>query len=140
MSYKTEIIETRAAGNDHQVVTVKSKGAGKTCRRKPCPNCPWRKDAMGEFPPEAFKHSARTNYDQSTSLFACHDSGVENVAICAGFLLRGADNNIAARLGYIRGEIPDVEDGGIELFDNYREMAIANGVDSDDPSLGPCRP
>jgi hypothetical protein len=138
MPNKPEIIETRAAGDDHQVVTV--KGGRKSCRRKPCPNCPWRKDAVGEFPPEAFRHSARTSYDQATSVFACHDSGVEKSAKCAGFLLRGADHNLAVRLGYIRGEIPKVEDGGFELFDSYREMAIANGVDSDDPVLLLCRP
>ena len=33
----------------------------------------------------------------------------------------------------------DVSDGGHELHDNYREMAIANGVSPDDPSLAECR-
>ena len=28
---------------------------------------------------------------------------------------------------------------GLELFESYREMAIANGVDPDDPVLADCR-
>ncbi|AVK09334.1 DUF6283 family protein [Pseudomonas aeruginosa] len=32
-----------------------------------------------------------------------------------------------------------VSDGGVDLFDSYAEMAIANGVDPEDPILKPCR-
>ena len=137
MSKKTSIIRTRAAGDNHQVVTVKSDK--KAYRRKPCANCPWRKDAVGEFPPEAFRHSAETSYDQSFNIFACHDSGVEHAATCAGFILRGADNNLAVRLAYLRNEVPEVTDGGHKLFDNYKQMAIANNVDEADPVLVRCR-
>lgn len=95
---------------------------------------------MGEFPPEAFVHSASTAYDLAENTFACHQSGAEKPAICAGFLLRGADHNLAVRLGYLKGTIkPDVKDGGHVLHANYREMAIANGVDPEDPALTKCR-
>jgi hypothetical protein len=59
--------------------------------------------------------------------------------VCAGFLLRGADHNLSVRLGTISGKYGAVEDGGHELHENYRAMAIANGVDADDPVLAPCR-
>lgn len=137
MKAKTTVIQTRAAGEDHQVITLKKDS--KACRRKPCANCPWRKDALGEFPAEAFRHSANTSYDMSQNVFACHESGVEHAATCAGFILRGAQHNLAVRITHMRGDIPEVNDGGHELFENYREMAIANGVSEDDPVLAPCR-
>ena len=125
--------------NEHfQVVTVTGGGCGH--QKRPCPKCPWRKDATGEFPAGAFLHSARTAYDMSEHQFACHQSGVGNTKACAGFILRGADHNLGVRLRRIKGQdFSDVQDGGHELYSNYREMAIGNGVDPDDPVLAPCR-
>jgi len=133
-----EITRTRAAGPDHQVVTV--EGGKGLYRRKPCAKCPWRVDAVGEFPAESFRHSAETAYDMAQHTFACHESGVRNPAMCAGFLLRGADHNLLVRLKKIQGQgFGDVDDGGHELHANYRAMAIANGVAADDPALAECR-
>ena len=142
MTSNAKITNVRPAGfndrgEDHQVVTV-TGGTG-SYRREPCRNCPWRLDAVGEFPAEAFKHSAGTAYDMAQASFACHESGAEKPAICAGFLLRGADHNLLVRLKRMRGECHDVHDGGHELHENYRAMAIANGVDADDPALSLCR-
>lgn len=134
----SQIVEVRPAGPDHQVVSVQGGYAG--YRRKVCSDCPWRKDKVGEFPPEAFVISASTSYDTSTTTFACHQSGTDKTCVCAGFLLRGADNNIAVRMGYITGKYQDnVHDGGHELHDSYRDMAVANGVDPNDPALKRCR-
>ena len=94
---KSEILEVRHAGlnaygDDHQVVSVKSPGSA-IHRKKPCPNCPWRVDAVGEFPAEAFRHSAETAYDMSNKIFACHEAGTRlassappfaRVSCCAG--------------------------------------------------------
>ncbi len=135
---KAEITRVRPAGEDHQVVTVEG-GAG-AHRRKPCAKCPWRVDATGEFPAEAFRHSAETAYDMATHTFACHESGAAKPALCAGFLLRGADHNLNVRMAYITGRLtPDFSDDGHELHENYRAMAIANGVAPDDPVLEKCR-
>ncbi|MCW5230946.1 DUF6283 family protein [Verminephrobacter eiseniae] len=135
---RTIVLETRPAGDDYQVVSVKSPK--KSYRKQPCSDCPWRVDAVGEFPAEAFRHSARTAYDLSEHVFGCHQSGSEKPATCAGFLLRGADHNLAVRLRHSSGEYKgDVSDGGMALHDNYVEMAVANGVDRDDPCLQPCR-
>lgn len=128
---------TNERGEDHQVVTV--EGGKSSYRRKPCSTCPWRLDAVGEFPAEAFRHSASTAYDLATNTFACHESGADRPAACAGFLLRGADHNLAVRLQRIRGECLDVTDGGHQLHENYRAMAIANGVPPEDPVLDLCR-
>ncbi len=93
----------------------------------------------GEIP-GYFKHSANTAYDMSQNVFSCHDSGIHKAKTCAGFLLRGADHNLAVRLGRMTGKFgDDVRDGGIELHDSYRAMAVANGVDRKDPALKNCR-
>lgn len=135
---KPTVVRVRQAGESHQVITV--EGGRNTYRRKPCSDCPWRIDATGEFPAEAFRHSAGTAYDMARETFACHQSGAQKPAICAGFLLRGAAHNMSVRLGFIAGRFKtDVCDGGHELHENYRAMAVANGVDQDDPVLGPCR-
>jgi hypothetical protein len=94
----------------------------------------------GSFPAEAFRHSANTAEDMSQNTFACHESGVGKPAVCAGFLLRGAEHNLGARLAYMSGRSGnDVSEDGRALFENYREMAIANGVPVDDPAIQKCR-
>lgn len=131
------VTRVRGAGPDHQVVTVEGGKSG--YRKKPCPSCPWRVDAVGEFPAEAFRHSAETAYDMSLHVFSCHTSGVAKPATCAGFLLRGADNNLNVRMGRMTGRYnDDVTDGGVALHDNYRAMAVANGVPKSDPALTAC--
>ena len=126
------------AGPDHQVVTV--VGPSKSFRRTPCNGCPWVCDNAGNFPPEAFVHSARTAYDMAESQFACHESGTHKPTTCAGYLLRGAEHNLAHRLALLRGqEFTGLNEGPRALFDTYRDMAIANGVEPDHPALQPCR-
>lgn len=133
-----KVLEVRAAGPEHQVVSVSS--GSHAYRREPCPGCPWRVDNTGIFPPQAFQHSARTAYDLSEHVFGCHESGTEKSATCAGFLLRGAAHNLRIRMGYCQGRFADkVTDGGHRLHENYVAMAVANGVDPEDPALAPCR-
>ena len=147
MSANTKITNIRPAGfnergQEHQVITVTSSGETRKhgYRRKPCKSCPWRVDAVGEFPAEAFRHSAETAYDMSQNAFGCHESGKDKPATCAGFLLRGADHNLGVRMNRIMGQsFDDVTDGGHELHKNYRAMAVANGVAPTDPVLTACR-
>lgn len=85
----------------------------------------------GIFPAETFKLSAHTAYDMS---------GTTHPATCAGFLLRGGDHNLAVQLGFMSGKYrDDVSDDSHKLHSDYRAMAQANGVDSTDPVLSPCR-
>ena len=140
MFMDAKIVRVRPAGDDHQVVTVEGGPGG--YRRRPCAQCPWRVDAIGVFPPEAFRHSASTAYDMAQNTFACHESGTKRTAMCAGFLLRGAEHNLKVRMGYCTGRLKDdVDDGGHELHSNFRAMAMAipNGVPADDDVLAPCR-
>ena len=132
------ITRIRPADERNQVVTV--EGGKGSYRRQPCSKCPWRVDATGEFPAEACRHSAGTAYDMAQHTFGCHESGAQKPATCAGFLLRGGAHNLSVRLGYMTGRIKDdVRDGGHQLHENYRAMAIANGVAPDDEILALCR-
>ncbi|THK37722.1 hypothetical protein EHS39_13380 [Ensifer sp. MPMI2T] len=127
---------------EHQVVSLTTSDADKLAhRREPCEQCPWRSDLpTGVFPPEAFRRSASTAYDMANNTFACHMSGKEKPATCAGFLLRGAEHNLGIRLAIIAGRYdPRGVRSDVPLYRSYREMAEANGVPSGDPALEPCR-
>lgn len=62
-------------------------------------------------------------------MFGCHTSKSDEPRICAGWLLRGAQHNAAVQALLADGTLPrpDLSDG-VELYDSYAEMAIANGV------------
>jgi hypothetical protein len=140
MSEKSRVVQVRPAGDEHQVVSLRS--TDKRYRRKPCGGCPWVKENTGDFPAEAFEHSAQTSEDMSQHVFACHESGSERSSTCAGFLLRGSANNMAVRLRTLRGEIDwdSIQEDERELYDSYREMAVGNGVDPESPALKDVRP
>lgn len=110
--------------------------------RKPCPERPWRKDVKpGRFPPERFRLLAASAEDMSAVLFGCHKSPAGGEFACAGFLLQGAAHNLGIRLAAARGRIDlsKISDGGFPLFASYRAMAVANGVDPEDPALARTR-
>lgn len=112
----------------------------KAHQKTPCAECPWRRDVpTGRFEAERYRALAKTAYDVSLTQFACHKSPKRGEFACAGFLLRGADHNLAVRFSVAKGDYGDVSDGGYPLYENYREMAEANGVDPEDEVLTPCR-
>lgn len=150
-SRPAEVLNVRPAGDAHQVITL--DGGGQRYRREPCATCPWRVDMVGEFPPEAFVLAAPCGTSDLSAIdapvwvmerlehtFACHESGPERPATCAGYILRG-DQAIGWRLALCFGAFDpaQVSDGGHLLHNSYREMAEANGVDADDPELRACR-
>lgn len=141
------ITEARAADADHRVLTV--TGGNGSYRREPCSDCPWRVDAAGIFPAEAFRLAGNVAIDGSKMreigdalhAFACHQSGAGKPATCAGYILRGQDGigwRIAAATG--RFDPREVTDQGLTMHDSYFDMAVANGVVADDPALDACRP
>jgi hypothetical protein len=134
-----KVLNRRSAGKNHAVVTVVN-GDDRYCTQ-PCPECPWRKDQTGEFPPEASKISANTANDMNTHTFGCHMAGTEKPATCAGFILNGSIHNLTVRLKVITGKIDlsKISNGGHELHKDYRSMAIANGVKKNDPAIKECR-
>ncbi|WP_433261564.1 DUF6283 family protein [Actinosynnema sp. CS-041913] len=139
-SDRPKIVMVRPAGDGKWgVVTVERRGSDH--RTEPCPRCPWRLDApAGAFPPQVFRDSARTTYDMAIHTFGCHGSARTRPQMCAGFLLRGASDNLTVRLALIKDRIdPDSISSPVGLYPNYRAMAVANGVAPDDAALAPCR-
>lgn len=133
-----EVVQRRFADESHEVVRV--IGGKKLYRRRPCRKCPFRVDAVGEFPTEAFRLSANTAYDMADAQFGCHEQKTKKPATCAGFLLT-CHHNLAVRMA-VAGQMLDlskIDDGGHVLYESYRAMAIANGVDQNDPVLKNCR-
>lgn len=106
-------------------------------QKKPCRECPWRKDnPPGKFPPERFRALASTAYDLARTVFACHMSKEGGEVGCAGFILQAGGHNLIVRLARVdRAEFSS----DVPLYENYVEMAVANGVDRDDPALKPVR-
>jgi hypothetical protein len=135
---RARVTRVTKAGAGHRVLTV--EGGRDLHRSEPCADCPWRVDARGKFPPEAFRASAHVAHDMARSRFGCHASGKDRPATCAGFLLR-AGHNLSVRLMAATGRIDlsRVSEGGHALWGSYREMAEANGVDPGDPALEKCR-
>ncbi|MFI6883851.1 DUF6283 family protein [Streptosporangium canum] len=134
------VIQVRDGGDGWGVIsTVHADPLARLGHRtSPCGPCPWRRDApIGAFPPAVFRYSAATAYDLSMRRFVCHTSSAEEPLTCAGFLLRGADHNLAIRAS--NEDYSAVDDRGLDLYDSYVEMATANGVDPADPVLAPCR-
>lgn len=137
---KPEVVHATLADDNNMVVSMRG-GTFRACKR-PCAECPWRRENDGSFPAEAFRVSAPTAYDLADSTFACHMSGSDYPATCAGALLStGGEHNLSVRRRIMEELFSwdDVEAAGADLHPNYRSMAEANGVDPDDPVLGPCR-
>ncbi|RNG38037.1 DUF6283 family protein [Streptomyces botrytidirepellens] len=138
------IIYTRPADDVWGVVSAERPDSSIASDAKPAPcagteRCPWRRDAAtGTFPAEAFRLSARTSYPGSDRHFVCHSSTPGAPSICAGWMLRGAAGNAEAQelLRAGRLHMPVLPEG-VELYDDYAQMAIANGVDPADPALAP---
>jgi hypothetical protein len=144
-THTVEILAMHEGDRGWGVLSLRS--SGHDYREQPCtrpadgtPTCPWaRRAPVGKFPKEVFRHSARTAYDLAETQFGCHTMSPETPTTCAGFLLSGAQHNLGARMHELKHGPRTVHDGGLELYRDYREMAIANGVDPDDPALAACR-
>lgn len=143
MARQVKVRETRVVSDEYGVSKLEVSGEGRHLARKtPCEQCPWRTDVpTGVFPALAYVESAPTAYDMADETFSCHMAGAEHPATCAGFLLRHSYHNLSVRLALIgmRLDLSKITDGGFPLYRSYREMAIANGVDPEDPVLAPVR-
>lgn len=105
--------------------------------KMPCVECPWRTDVpVGKFPPERYVALAPTAYDMGGTVFACHMSKDGGEFACAGFILQSSAHNFRCRMA--RLPFDDVR-SPYPLFNTYRELAIANGVDENHYALRNCR-
>lgn len=104
-------------------------------RKHPCEECPWRQDVTpGQFPAERYRQLAVTARDLTRRVFACHKSIEGKEVACAGYLVQ-FPHNLSVR---IRG-LQHRPHTTVPLYRDYREMAVANGVDPNDPALAGIR-
>jgi Family of unknown function (DUF6283) len=101
-----------------------------------CDECPWRSDVpTGKFLPEryaALADSCRQGWPPK-AIFACHKSPEGKEQACVGYLLRNGTNSIAVRLAMAQGRCdPTKLQARGPLYDNFREMCLANGYDPGD--------
>jgi hypothetical protein len=139
---KPDVLDRCDLGAGHTVTTLRTEGiACYPVRRAPCEKCPWRLDRVGGFPQDSFRLSADTAYEGSERVFACHMAGEDKPQVCAGsFLSTGTRHNAALQRAAALGEIdPASVRSEVPLFESYRAMSIANGVDPNDLAIEPCR-
>jgi hypothetical protein len=104
--------------------------------RKPCSNCPWRRDAPpGYWDPDHFRSIWVNCQDDGTHLMLCHKSGARPPAapqiVCQGWIRVMKQDAIGVRLALVRDlvTIEEVEDtDGPDLFTTFRAMLVANGI------------
>lgn len=105
-----------------------------------CRECPWRRDVpVGKFSPERYIRLAATCTPGGLpGIFACHLTPEGGPRACAGMLaVCGTDNN-RVRLAISRGDwTPPEGPPPPDLYADYAEMAIANGVPRHHPCLRP---
>lgn len=106
--------------------------------RKPCGNCPYRKDApLRLWHRDEFKKVLDSEASPFGSVFGCHK---QNGELCIGWVLDQRRRNVpsvAFRMALVGkdGEaigkcLEESTDGGHELFPDVFSMCRANGVTS----------
>lgn len=107
--------------------------------RRPCLNCPWRRDVdPGEFPASRYEALRATapgldgaSVPLGAPMFACHKSPQGEEFVCSGWLAVCGIDHVGVRLnvaqGFIDPEALRPGDDWPELFSDYAEMAQTMG-------------
>lgn len=107
-------------------------------RNTPCSECPWKRSSpIGHFPPERYVALAPTAQQQLGPMFACHMSKEGGEIPCAGYLMVAGPTSISVRLALAQGrlDLDSLDAQREQVYGSYAEMAVANGVPADHPSL-----
>lgn len=106
--------------------------------RRPCADCPWRKDAPpGHWRPDHFADIYRHCQDDGTHLMLCHHAvklpeSERGSLPCQGWVRAIGFDAIGVRLAVMTGKVSlaEVRDtGGPELYASFDEMMSADGVE-----------
>ncbi len=111
--------------------------------RRPCVECPWRRDvARGQFPPERYEALLETRGRRDDEFtghdapidapwFACHKARPGEEFGCAGWLAVEGSSHVGVRLAVLRGLVaPEAlapADGWPELLSDYDELLRRHG-------------
>lgn len=113
-------------------------------RKRPCEECPWRRDTPpGQFPAERYEALRNTSGSRGNEvafdapMFGCHKSADGNEIACAGWLAVVGYEHLGVRLALMDHRLPPEAmspgEDWPDLFDSYAEMAAAQGADSCSP-------
>jgi sulfite reductase beta subunit-like hemoprotein len=102
--------------------------------RRPCDECPWRRDAKpGRFPAGRYE-ALRETVEQrlGSPIFACHKTPDGKERACAGWLATVGHRSIPVRLAVSAGRLDPAAlepgPGWPPLFTSYEELAESNGA------------
>lgn len=110
------------------------------CRKRPCEECPFRKDTPpGQFPRERYAALRRTAPREDGThprlgdpLFACHKSAEGEEIACAGWLAVCGRDHVTVRLALAQGDLElhmvEPPDDWPELHKSYDEMMEAQAA------------
>lgn len=107
-------------------------------RKKPCEQCPWRRDIEpGQFPADRYDELANTTgapgaeADIDAPLFGCHKGAEDKPMPCAGWLAAVGYESLRVRILAGQGKIPAEAlrpgEDWPPLFDSYEEMVAFQG-------------
>lgn len=105
--------------------------------RKPCSDCPWRKDATpGYWDPQHFEDIWQSCQDDGLSTMLCHKAAArppeERASLpCQGWARVMGFDAIGVRLAVMRGNLTceEVEDRDTApLYSSFGDMLEANGI------------
>lgn len=112
--------------------------------RKPCNNCPWRRDAEpGYWDPDHFRDIWSNCQDDGLSVMLCHKATALPEAergdlVCQGWARVMGYEAIGVRIAVLSGRLDPAEVcnrgtvDGPELYDSFEEMLEANGIEIPD--------
>lgn len=108
--------------------------------RKPCENCPWRRDAEPEYwDPDHFRDIWGSCQDDGMAMMLCHKSTVlpeseRNDLACQGWARVMGFDSIGVRIAVLSGKLTtdEVDDVAADLYDTFAEMLEANGIEIPD--------
>lgn len=118
-------------------------GGGLPRRRRPCAECPWRRDvAPGQFSQARFESLTATSGSPGQEapigapMFACHKSPVGSEEACAGWLAVAGHQHLGVRFAVVEGRLdPDslsAPEGWPPLFDSFEEMSATQAAIPDE--------
>ncbi|WP_282204250.1 DUF6283 family protein [Kitasatospora fiedleri] len=115
----------RRPGDEQWEVESRTSGGRIAAQPRPCSGekvCPWRLDApTGQFPAAVYEQLCPGNRTAGPrGAFGCHSSGPARTLLCAGWLLAGADGNLAVLAMMDSGALPRLElPADVALYPSY---------------------
>lgn len=101
--------------------------------RKPCENCPWRRDAPPKYwHPDHFRSIWQNCQDDGLRVMQCHRSATTTaMLVCQGWARVLGTDAIGVRIALLQGDLTIEETNDVDGFDlfTFEEMMVANDIE-----------